>query len=124
MADVLPIIGMRVAATPAALDAARWPERAIVLRLAPDEAFAIGAEEVSISDPHAIAVRDGGVVGAWVTDPDVTLAPLLEWPLPAERPALASGGLAGLGARIWVDDDRALVLVAAPYADELRARLP
>lgn len=124
MAEVVPIVGMRVVSTVAALDAARWPDSAIVLRLAPDEAFCIGADEVSISDPHAIALRDGGVVGAWVSDPDRVLAPLLEWPLPVERPALVSGALGGLGARIWVDHDRALVLVAAPYATELVERLP
>ncbi len=126
MADAPPvvaIVGMRVIATPPALDAARWPSDAIVLRLAPDEVFAIGADEVSISDQHAIAVRDGGVSGAWVLDPDTRLAPLLEWLLPVERPALASGGLLGLATRIWVDDDRALVLVATPFAAELAERL-
>ena len=40
--------GLRVVADPAALDAATWrgPTEVTVLRLAPDDAFAIGATEV------------------------------------------------------------------------------
>jgi len=123
VASIEPIVGMRVAASPAALDAARWPDDAIVLRLAPDEAFAIGADVVAIADPDAIVARDGGVVGAWITDPDEVLSHLVEWALPAERPVLVSGAVAGLGARIWLDHDRALILVPAPFAAELAERL-
>jgi hypothetical protein len=124
VARIEPIIGMRVAATPAALDAARWPPDAIVLRLAPDEVFAIGAGEVAIADPDAIVARDGGVVGTWIEEPDSVLSHLVEWPLPVDRPVLVSGAIAGLGARIWLDHDRALILVPAPFAAELAERLP
>ena len=45
-----PLRGLRVVARPAALDAARWaPATRTVLRLAPDDAFAIGADGPSRS---------------------------------------------------------------------------
>jgi hypothetical protein len=118
------MVGMRVVAAPAAIDVARFADGARVLRLAPDEVFVVGSDEVAISDPHAIVVRDAGVVGAWVEDPDSALAPLLEWPLPGERPVVASGSLGGIGVRIWLEHDRALVLASAAVATELAELLP
>ena len=123
MPEPLPIVGMRIVAAPAALDAARFTDGAHVLRLAPDEVFAIGADEVAIGDPDAIVVRDGGVVGFWLDDPEEALAGLVEWELPRERPALATGNVGGIGARIVFEVDRALVLVPATLGHELAARL-
>ena len=115
--------GLRVVADPAALDAARWQGTDVtVLRLAPDDAFAIGATGVEVWDEHAIVEPEPGFVGAWLPVADV--AHHVEWSLPTERPALAQGAVAQVPARVWLPDDGdALLITAAAYADELGGRL-
>ena len=119
--------GLRVVADPAALDAATWhgPGEVTVLRLAPDDAFAIGATEVEVDDEHAIVESEPGFVGAWLPVEDIeALAHHIEWSLPTERPALAQGAVANVPARLWLPDDGdALLVTAAAYADELASRL-
>jgi hypothetical protein len=118
------LAGLRVVADPAALDAARWQGAAdiVVLRLAPDDAFAIGAESVDIGDEHAIVESEPGFAGAWMPVDD--LAHHVEWSIPAERPTVAQGSVANVPARIWLPDDGDVLLVtAAAYADELANRL-
>ncbi len=120
------IAGTRVVASPAALDATRWPSGALAWRVAPDEVFvtaAVSAE--SINDPHAIVEPDAGFVGAWV-DADRARGLLersCEWELPAERPALAQGAVAGLPVKLWLEHDRVMFVVAAPYARDFEERL-
>jgi hypothetical protein len=115
--------GLRVVADPAALDAARWQGTDItILRFAPDDAFALGADGVDIGDEHAIVEPEVGFVGAWL--PVGALERHLEWALPAERPALAQGFVATVPAKVWLPDDGdALLLTAAAYAEELSGRL-
>ena len=116
--------GLRVVADPAALEGARWhgPGDVIVLRLAPDDAFAIGAETVGVDDEHAIVESEPGFVGAWL--PVEVVAHHTEWSLPEHRPALAQGAVAQVPARIWLPDDGdALLITAAAYSDELASRL-
>ena len=115
--------GLRVVADPSALDAARWHGTdVVVLRLAPDDAFAIGADTVDIDDEHAIVEQEPGFVGAWL--PVEVVAHHLEWSLPTDRPALAQGAVAQVPARVWLPDDGdALLITAAAYADELAGRL-
>jgi hypothetical protein len=117
------IPGLRVVADPSALDAARWAGDAVtVLRFAPDDAFAIGARSVELDDADAIVESETGFVGAWV--PLDHVLPHLEWPLPAERPALAQGSIANVPAKLWLPrEGDALLLTAAPYAAELAGRL-
>ena len=118
------LTGLRVVADPAALDSARWQGAAdiVVLRLASDDAFAIGAESVDIGDEHAIVESEPGFAGAWF--PVDAIAHHVEWSLPAERPVLAQGAVAQVPARVWLPDDGdALVITAAAYADELASRL-
>ena len=63
-----PVDGLRVVATPAALDAARWSGDGVdVLRIAPDEAFAIGATGVEVDDPDAIVEAEAGFAVALLT---------------------------------------------------------
>jgi hypothetical protein len=115
---------MRVVAAPAALDAARWHGRGevTVLRLAPDDAFAIGATGVDVDDEHAIVESEPGFAGAWM--PVVALAHHVEWPLPAERPILAQGAVANVPARVWLPGgDDVLLVTAAAHAHELESRL-
>jgi hypothetical protein len=115
--------GLRVVATPEALDAARWHGHDVtVLRFAPDDAFAIGAEGVDIDDEHAIVESEVGYVGAWLPIGDVV--PHIEWSLPAERPALAQGLVGTVPAKLWLPDDGdGLLFTAAAHVDELTGRL-
>ena len=115
--------GVRVVADPASLDRASWRgDDVTVLRLAPDDAFGVGATAVDIDDEHAIVEEEVGFVGAWL-DPD-DVEPHLEWSLPTERPALAQGSIAGVPGKLWLPaDGDALLLTAAAYGDELSRRL-
>jgi hypothetical protein len=117
--------GLRVVATPDALDGARWSDGTIVLRFAPDDAFGLGAIEAAVTDEHLIVVPETGFVGAWLTGDQLRdlVLPHVEWPLPDERPALAQGLIAGVPAKLWLGDDRALLLCAEAYARELSDRL-
>ena len=119
-----PLRGLRVVADPVALDAARWHGVDVtVLRFAPDDAFAVGADRVDVEDPHAIVEDEVGFVGAWL--PVDVIAAHVEWALPADRPALAQGAVANVPAKVWLagDDGDALLITAAAYADELASRL-
>lgn len=118
------VSGMRVVAAPAALDAARWTgDDVLVLRLAPDEALALGATAVDIddTDEHAIVEHEAGFMAAPVDLATVTAH--IEWSLPTERPALAQGSIAGVPARLWLTVDGATLVVQAAYAADLQDRL-
>ncbi len=121
-----PLRGIRVVATPAALDGARWVGHdgdVAVLRFAPDDAFGLGARSVEIDDQHAIVVDEAGFVGAWV-DLD-RIDDHIEWSIPALRDrTLAQGSIAGVPAKLWLPDDAAVLLVVpAAYANDLRDRI-
>jgi hypothetical protein len=117
-----PMRGLRVVADPAALDGARWQGSDVtVLRFAPDDAFAIGGHGVDVDDEHAIVEPEGGFVGCWL--PLEEVLPHIEWSIPAERPVLAQGSIAGVPARLWLPDDDALLVTASAYADELMSRI-
>lgn len=117
--------GGRVVADPAALDAARWKGDPLVLRFAPDEAFAIGVAGGSFDDPHAILEPETGFVGAWLTTDELLslVVPHVEWQLPETRPALVQGTIAGVPTKLWLEEDRALILTLAAYRHELESRL-
>ena len=123
--------GVRVVATPEALDAARWDGTdVLVLRLAPDDAFGVGARTVEVDDEHAIVEPEAGFVGAWLDAAalESEVGPHIEWPLPSGRPAMAQGTIAGVPAKLWLTsdaagEDRALLVTLAAYADELMDRL-
>ena len=118
-----PLQGVRVVADPAALDRARWAGVEVtVLRFAPDDALALGATGVDVADEHAVVEPEAGFAGAWL--PLDAVVAHIEWPLPAERPALAQGSIAGVPAKLWLPDDGdVLVLTATAYADEIAGRL-
>jgi hypothetical protein len=123
-----PLTGLRVVADAAALDSARWDvagdqaDAPIVLRFAPDEAFAIGARGVTVDDPDAIVEVECGYVGAWC--PFDVVRPQTEWAPPTYRPALAQGSVAGVPAKVWLPDDGdVLVVVTAAHAAGLAERL-
>ena len=79
--------GVRIVATPAAIDAATAVasgREAIVIRIAADDAFMIGVTDVQLDDPHAIVEPESAFVGWWITPDEVTahVARYVEWQLP------------------------------------------
>jgi hypothetical protein len=97
-----------------------------VLRLAPDEAFAIGARSVEIDDAHAIVEEEAGFVGVWLTaeEFEASVLPRIEWPLPEDRPIVTQGSIAGVPSKLWLrTTGGALLVTQAAYADELAGRL-
>ena len=118
------IDALRVVAAPETLDDVPWADEVVALRLAADDLLAIGAASVQISGEHLV-VDEAGFVGWWLTPEEVAadILPHLDWPLPTERPALAQGLVAGVPAKLWLAEDRALLLCAAAYAHELEERL-
>lgn len=119
------IDALRVVASPQALDDLDWTDDVVALRLAADDLLAVGAVSVQLAGDHII-VDEAGFVGWWLTPDEVTadVLPHVDWPLPTERPALAQGLVAGVPAKLWLAEDRALLLCAAAYAHELEERLP
>jgi hypothetical protein len=127
--------GMHVVASPEAIDHALWQDAGpgpdefepLVLRLAPDEVFAIGATGVEIGDPDAIVEHEAGYIALMFPADEFVDAviPHLEWPAPMERPAFAQGAIAGVPAKLHIDSTgAAIVLVLASYLDDLLPRLP
>jgi hypothetical protein len=119
-----PIHALRVVASPDALDELAWTDEVTALRLAPDDLLALGAASVQVNGEHLV-VDEAGFVGWWLTPDEVRehVLPHVDWPLPSVRPALAQGLVAGVPAKLWLSEDRALLLCAAAYAHELEERL-
>ena len=119
-----PIHALRVVASPDALDDLAWTDEVAALRLAPDDLLAVGAASVQVNGEHLV-VDEAGFVGWWLTPDEVRgqVLPHLDWPLPTARPALGQGLVAGVPAKLWLSEDRALLLCAAAYAHELEERL-
>lgn len=122
-----PLPGRRVVATPDALDRASWSgaggQPVLVLRIAPDEAFGIGATAVELEDADAIVEPEPGFVGARLDEAGLTdAAAHIDWAVPAARGVLAQGKIGGVPAKLWLGDDTLLVTNAA-YAHELAERL-
>jgi len=124
---------MRVVASPEAIDRAVWHDEGpdefepLVVRLAPDDAFAIGATGVEVDDPHAIVEHEVGYIALMFPADEFVdvVVPRLDWPAPIERPAFAQGAIAGVPAKLYLDSTgAAIVLVLASYLDDLLARLP
>jgi hypothetical protein len=119
-----PVEGLRAVAAPTALDGARWSGDDVdVIRIAPDEAFAIGATSVEIDDADAIVEPEAGFVVALLDDDDVrAIAGHTDWPIPDEPGSLGQGKIAGVPGKLLIGDPTLLVTQTA-YADELRSRL-
>jgi hypothetical protein len=119
------ISATHIVAAPAALDKAVWPAEAIVLRFATDEALVTpSVDALSLDDPHAIVVPDSGYAGAWLAA-DEALAFLertCEWELPSHRPAFAQGAVAGIATKLWLEQDRVLFVVPAPFVEDFAER--
>jgi hypothetical protein len=120
-----PLEAVRIVARPQAIDEASWYASGdlTILRIAPDEAIAIGqfVDVETWDSTEGITESETGLVGAWLTTHQ--LEQQIDWMLPIERPALAQGKVAGVPAKVWVDGDRAFLVVYAAYAADLEARL-
>jgi hypothetical protein len=119
-----PVDGVRVVATPGALDSARWAGADVdVLRIAPDEALGIGATGVEVDDVDAIVEPEAGFAVALLDASEVAaLAAHMDRALPGDAGTIAQGKIAGVPAKVLVGDPTLLVTNAA-YADELERRL-
>lgn len=114
-----------IVATPTALDQAAWPPETLVLRIAPDEVLLLpAADGLDLADPHAIVVADSGYAGAWVAAPEALafLERACEWELPSQRPALAQGAVAGIAVKLWLEEERILFVLSAPYSEDFTER--
>lgn len=124
-----PVAGLRVVADAGAIDRATWTgaEAVTLVRIAPDEALAIGATTVEIDDPDAIVEPEHGFSAARLDETDEAgLARLLghvEFAVPRQRPAVVQGKVAGVPAKLLLRDGLTLLIVQTAFADELEARL-
>jgi hypothetical protein len=118
-----PLRGLRVIASPEALDGARWSGRVTLLRIASDEVLAIDAITVDLVDSDAIVERETGFVGARLAREDLDrVVAHMDCPLPTETGVLAQGKIAGVPAKVLIGEP-ALLVTNAAYADELLDRL-
>jgi hypothetical protein len=116
----------RVVAKPAALDTLKPAGKSLVLRTAPDEALLLPPRaDLSLHDPHAIIVDDGGFAGVWLTK-DIALNLLArhcEWFVPPGRLGLQQGAIANIATRLWVEESAILFLIPAPLVQDFEERV-
>lgn len=128
-----PLRGVRVIAQPHAIDAVAWPSAAIVIRIAPDDVVVVDATiddamDIVAHDSHAIVEDEPMFLGAWLDAAQFdSFVQRLEWALPATRPAVAQGMVAGLSIKLWLPaDDGAratkLLIVSASVMHEVPDR--
>lgn len=129
MPEVNRLLATRIVARAAALDGGAWPEGRVVLRTAVDELLIIppvaDVSSVTNSDPYAIVVEDASYAGVWL-GAEAAAAILrrhCEWQVTEERPAFAQGAIAGIATKLWLEADRVLFVVPAPYAVEFEERI-
>ena len=129
-----PLAAVRVVARPEALDRARWPERTVTLRTAPDEALVIAIAQGAltltlphdaVADEHAIIEADTSWRGAWVptTAALESIEHHADWEAPRVRPTLAQGLMAGIPVKVWLGHDESLLVVPASVATEFEERV-
>ena len=123
------LTGVRITATPSAIDAVTWPAASIPVRIAPDDIFVIGASidhgaAIVAADPHAIVEDETMFRGAWLDAAQLdALTHRLEWPLPDHRPSLAQGMAVGLAIKVVLLAERTLLIVSGSAFHEVPDRL-
>lgn len=129
MPELNRIAATRIVAQPKALDAADIPQSSLVLRFAADELFVTPPLKdetvITAHDPHAIVIAEGGFAGTWLDAAAAAdfLQRNCEWEVPNGRPAFAQGAVAGIPTKLWLEADRVLFIVPAPYAAEFNKRM-
>ncbi len=117
------LIGLRVVAKPAAIDAVAPPQGGTVLRIAPDDAMVTGTATLTVDDPFAIIEPEYAFVHWRLTIAEFDgITRHIEWPLPAPG-VLGQGLIAGVAAKVVIASDHVLLIVSASLADELIERL-
>ncbi|MCA9963666.1 MAG: hypothetical protein KC423_05475 [Anaerolineales bacterium] len=112
-----------------ALDGAVWPEDRLVLRTAVDELLIIppvaDVSSVTSRDPYAIVVEDASYAGVWLGADEAAaiLQRHCEWRVGEQRPLFTQGAIAGIATKLWLEADRVLFVVPAPYAAEFEERI-
>ena len=130
MPELKRIAATRIVAKTAALDAADIPQSSLVLRFAADELFVtpplLDETIILTHDPHAILIAEGGFAGIWLdaAEAAVFLQKNCEWKLPNGRPTFAQGAVAGIPTKLWLETERVLFIVPAPYVTDFAERLP
>jgi len=115
--------GLRVVATPAALDDAELPDGASMLRIAPDDAIVTGTATLTLADTYAIVEPEYAFVHWRLTPHEFDqVTDHIEWPLPAAG-ELGQGLIAGVPAKIVIAPDHVVLIVSAGLAHELLERL-
>lgn len=117
----------RIVATPTALNNAAWPENSLPLRTAPDEVLLLNSSTpISLpTDPHAIIEPEGSFMGLWLPTKEAFefLEQTCAWELPTARPAFAQGAVANVPVKLWLEHERILFIVQAPFAADFLERL-
>lgn len=117
------VAAVRIAAAPAALDAATWPADATELRLAPDEVLLLDVLDAAAPEPHAIVFPDTSWV-RFALSPEAGVRVFEQaatWPPPAG--GLGQGAIVGIPAKVIVGADRWWLIVQGVLADEFEDRL-
>lgn len=119
--------GLRVVASPAAVDelVAEQTAPITVLRIAPDDVFLVGSSgTMRCRDPHAIIETEHGFSGCWLSrrEFDESVRVHMEWAVPTDG-KLGQGLIAGVAAKVHVEDNVVLVLCPTAFVHELAERL-
>ena len=121
-----PLPGVRVVASCAAL-ARLEAVHPHALRFAPDDLFIAGLrpDEVTVDDEHAIVEAEAGFSAMCFTPSQfaVTVAPHIEWPVPAERPAFTQGLVAAVPCKLRFTTDGVTVITNTVQVRDLEDRL-
>lgn len=121
------LTAMRIVAAPTALDSTQWPQNALPLRTAPDEILLLNASApISLpADEHALIEPEGSFMGLWLPMSEALefLERTCAWELPVARPAFAQGAVANVPVKLWLEPERILFIVQAPFAADFLERL-
>lgn len=122
MLDLLPCL--RLVSDASALDRIEADAPGWVMRVAPDELLVFEAADSPIENDTIVAVTDEGFAGFEANRPDIVdwVGRHADWPLHAGD-GFSQGAVAGLPVKIATTGDRALVVTATSFLEELEARL-
>jgi hypothetical protein len=121
------LVGTRVVAAPSSLDSciADLPPTMEALRFAPDEVLLVGKGRIELDDEYAIVEREVGFSYFRFSPSQFSqvVAHRLEWTLPTTRPALAQGRLMAIPIKVWLTNDRVMLICPTAFVHELQERL-
>lgn len=127
MAGFETVQGVRVVARAQAIEEllAGLADAVTALRIAPDDVFLIGYPGVpACSDPDAIVETDRGFSGSWFTVEEFenVIRAHMEWPMPPHG-TLGQGLIAGVPAKVHINNAAVLVVCPTAFVHELEGRL-